>query len=109
VAEARKALHEATRTIDEWTRERYRDKGTHWSIQLGAGASWPISWQEWLKYRLFYREAKLLIDGAPPPEDWRLKVLRARAFAGLGSGAAFYSGCFSSFEVGSTQLLWPSR
>jgi tetratricopeptide (TPR) repeat protein len=31
----------------------------------------------------YYREAKLLIDGSPPPDDPRLHVLRARSFAGL--------------------------
>jgi tetratricopeptide (TPR) repeat protein len=36
-----------------------------------------------LECQLYYREAKMLIDGAPPLDDQRLHVLRARAFAGL--------------------------
>ena len=45
---------------------------------------WAICWWEWLECQLYYREAKVLIDGSPPPDDPRLHVLRARAFAGLG-------------------------
>jgi serine/threonine protein kinase/uncharacterized protein HemY len=82
-AEARQALEEAARAIDQWTRERYETRGKDWVIDLGAEASWPVPWWDWLECRLLYREARLLIDGALPPDDARLGVLRARAFAGL--------------------------
>ena len=81
-AEARQALDEATRAIDQWTRERYQSRGD-WVMHLGAEASWPIAWWDWLECQLYYREAKLLIDGSPPPDDARLHVLRARSLAGL--------------------------
>src|SRR5207253_6192459 len=83
-AEARKALDEAARILDQWTRERYQSQGEHWVMQLGADAVWPVCWWDWLECHLCYREAKVLIDGSPPPDDPRLHVLRARAFAGLG-------------------------
>jgi serine/threonine protein kinase/uncharacterized protein HemY len=82
-AEARQALAEAGRAIDQWTRDRYQARDKHWVTHLGAEASWPIPWWDWLECRLLYREARMLIDGAPPPDDPRLGVLRARAFAGL--------------------------
>jgi serine/threonine protein kinase/Flp pilus assembly protein TadD len=81
-AEARQALDEAGRAIDQWTRERYHSGGD-WVTHLGAEAVWPIPWWDWLECQLYYREAKVLIDGAPPVDDPRLHVLRARAFAGL--------------------------
>ena len=82
-AEARKALDEAARANDRWIQEMYRNQGGHWVHHLGAAAFWPIPWWDWLECQLSYREAKVLIEGAPPPEDSRLCVLRARAFAGL--------------------------
>jgi tetratricopeptide (TPR) repeat protein/tRNA A-37 threonylcarbamoyl transferase component Bud32 len=79
-AEARKALNEAAGAIDQWTRERYQS-GAGW--YLGAEPVWPIPWWDWLECQLYFREAKMLIDGAPPAADPRLHVLRARAFAAL--------------------------
>jgi eukaryotic-like serine/threonine-protein kinase len=81
-AEARKALDKAAGSIDQWARERYQS-GWDWVTHLGAEAIWPIPWWDWLECQLYYREAKVLIDGAPPVDDPRLHVLRARAFAGL--------------------------
>jgi uncharacterized protein (TIGR03067 family) len=75
-------LDEAARAIDQWTRERYQSQG-YWVQHLGAEAVWPVSWFDWLECQVYYREAKLLIDGTAPPDDPRLRVLRARAFAGL--------------------------
>jgi tetratricopeptide (TPR) repeat protein len=83
VADARKALEASARVLDHWTEERYRGGDRHWVVHLGAAAYWPVPWWDWLEGRLYYREAKLLIDGAPPPDDPRLHVLRARGFAGL--------------------------
>src|SRR5262249_46970454 len=82
-AQARQALEEASRGIDQWTRERYEKQQGYWVFHRGATAFWPVFWLDWLEGQYYYREAKLLIDGAPPPDDPRLHVLRARAFAGL--------------------------
>src|SRR5262249_50414300 len=54
----------------------------HWT-RPDTTAHWPIVWWNWLECQFYYREAKVLIDGSPPPDDPRLHVLRARAFAGL--------------------------
>jgi serine/threonine protein kinase/uncharacterized protein HemY len=78
--QARKALNEAAETIDKWTRERYQS-GAGW--YLGAETVWPVPWWDWLECQLYFREAKVLCDGAPPADDPRLNVLRARAFAAL--------------------------
>ena len=83
-AEAREALDKAARILDQWTRERYQSQGEDWVIHLGAEVVWPVSWWDWMECQIYYREAKVLIDGSPPPDDPRLHVLRARAFAGLG-------------------------
>jgi serine/threonine protein kinase/Flp pilus assembly protein TadD len=83
VAEARQALAASARVLDHWTQEMVQGGDKHWVIHLGAAAYWPVPWWDWLEGRLYYREAKLLIDGAPPPDDARVHVLRGRAFAGL--------------------------
>jgi Flp pilus assembly protein TadD len=83
-AEARQALDAAAEAIDGWTRDRYQNQGEeHWIHHRGATAYWPIAWWDWLECQLYFREAKVLIDGSPPRDDPRLHVLRARAFAGL--------------------------
>jgi tetratricopeptide (TPR) repeat protein len=83
-AEARQALDAAAEAIDRWTRDKFQNHDEkNWINHLGATADWPIPWWEWLECQLYYREAKLLIDGSPPRDDPRLHVLRARAFAGL--------------------------
>jgi tetratricopeptide (TPR) repeat protein len=82
--EARQALGEAAKAIDRWTQEMYQRPGkTYWVHHLGAVGHWPIAWWDWLECRFYYREAKVLIDGGPPPEDPRVRILRARSFAGL--------------------------
>jgi serine/threonine protein kinase/tetratricopeptide (TPR) repeat protein len=82
-AEARQALESAERVLDQWTRERYEKQEDSWFNHLGATAFWPVGWWDYLECQHYYREAKLLIDGSPPPDDTRLHALRARAFAGL--------------------------
>jgi serine/threonine protein kinase/Flp pilus assembly protein TadD len=83
-AEARQALEEAAKAIDRWTQEMYQTPGqNHWVYHLGAIGYWPIAWWDWLECRFYYREAKILIDGCPPPEDPRVRILRARSFAGM--------------------------
>ncbi len=82
-SEARQALDAAAEAIDRWTRQRYDAEGPEWVHHQGATAEWPITWWDWLECQIYYREAKLLIDGVAVPEDPRLQVMRARAFAGL--------------------------
>jgi serine/threonine protein kinase/Flp pilus assembly protein TadD len=82
-AEARKALDEAARALERWTQERYQTQGGYWVFDRGATGTWPLFWWDWVEYELYYREARVLIDGAPPADDPRLHVLRARSFAGL--------------------------
>jgi Flp pilus assembly protein TadD len=70
--------------LDHWTEELYQHPGDrHWIHHLGATGYWPVPWWDWLEGRLYYREARLLIDGSPPPDDPRLHMLRGRGFAGL--------------------------
>jgi serine/threonine protein kinase/Flp pilus assembly protein TadD len=83
-AEARVALQAAARVFDHWTEGRFKGQADkHWVHHRGATASWPVPWWDWLEGRLYYREAKLLIDGSPPPDDPRVHVLRGRALAAL--------------------------
>jgi tetratricopeptide (TPR) repeat protein len=82
-AQARQALEAAERVLDQWTRERYEKQGAYWIDHRGATAFWPVAWWDWMECQHYYREARLLIDGSPPPDDPRLHALRARAFAGL--------------------------
>jgi tetratricopeptide (TPR) repeat protein len=81
--EARQALAEAARILDLWTQERYAGQGGNWEVHSRGDAVWPAPWWDYLECQLFYTEAARLIDGAPPPDDPRLHVLRARAFTGL--------------------------
>ena len=81
-ADARRALDDAERAIEDWTGQICQSNNGNWPVNEGVG-NWPVRWWDWLECRLFSREAKLLIDGLPPPEDPRLHVIRARAFAGL--------------------------
>jgi tetratricopeptide (TPR) repeat protein len=81
--EARQALDQAARVIDQWTGARYQSQRGHWVLHLGATGFWPAPWFDWLECQHYYREARVLIDGSPPAADPRLRVLRARAFAGL--------------------------
>jgi serine/threonine protein kinase/tetratricopeptide (TPR) repeat protein len=83
-AEAREALDEAAQAIDRWTRTRYESQGHYsWVIHRGAAAAWPIAWWDWLEVLAYYREARQQLGLLPPSADPRLRVLRARAFAGL--------------------------
>lgn len=83
-AEARQSLEDAAQAIEQWTQAIYQNGADAWSPHHGATGIWPVSWWNWLECQLFYREAKVLIDGATLPDDPRLHVVRARAFAGLG-------------------------
>jgi serine/threonine protein kinase/Flp pilus assembly protein TadD len=72
--EAREALASATQLIEKWG-------DTFLSAPLGT---LPALWFDWMCCFLLCREAKTLIDGAPPPEDPRPHVARGRALAALG-------------------------
>jgi hypothetical protein len=100
-AAAQEALSAATRVLDHWTEELYREPvDKDWINHLGATANWPIDWWDWLECRLLYREAKLLIDGAAPPDDPRVHVLRARALASL----RWHSPAEAEYAVASERL-----
>jgi tetratricopeptide (TPR) repeat protein len=82
-AQARQALDAAAKALDRWTQDRYQKQSGNRCTRPDTTAHWPIVWWEWLECQHYYREAKVLIDGSPPPDDPRLHVLGARAFAGL--------------------------
>jgi tetratricopeptide (TPR) repeat protein len=100
-AEARKALDEAARAIDQWTRDRYQSRGGQSVTHLMTPAYWPIPWWDWLECQLYYREARVLIDGSRPPDDPRLCVLRARALNGLRRHAE------ADVEYADSLKVWP--
>jgi serine/threonine protein kinase/Flp pilus assembly protein TadD len=81
--EARQALEEAARAIDQWTQARYESGQGYWGDNQGATAFWPVYWWDWVACQLYYREARTVMGLAPAPDDARLRVLRARAFGGM--------------------------
>ncbi len=81
-ADARRELDDAAQAIEDWTALICQSNNDNWPVNEGVG-SWPVRWWDWVECRLFYREARRLIDGSAPPEDPRLHVIRARGFAGL--------------------------
>jgi serine/threonine protein kinase/predicted Zn-dependent protease len=70
---ARQALADGGVAVDQFAR----------SLLNSRDVPWIHVWQEWLEALLLYREASLLIDGTPPPEDPRLWVVRGRVLAVL--------------------------
>jgi tetratricopeptide (TPR) repeat protein len=78
---ARQALDDAAKFVDQWTQARYESGQGDWVTTQGAAAQWE--WWNLLALQLFFREAQELMGLPPPPDDPRLHVLRARAFAGL--------------------------
>ena len=82
--EARQALSKADEAIDKWTGARYEAGGqTYWVVSQGSTDFSPVFWWDWMACQLSCGEARRLMGLAPPPEDVRLRVQRARAFAGL--------------------------
>ena len=65
-----------------------RAQGNGWVAHEGVGTPWPVAWWDWVEFQLYYREAKLLIDGTVPSDDPRLHVLRACALAAMLRGPA---------------------
>src|SRR5262249_59807234 len=52
-------------------------------LARGPVGTLPMQYCDWLECCLLYREAKTLIDGAPPADDPRWHVARALAFLAL--------------------------
>jgi serine/threonine protein kinase/Flp pilus assembly protein TadD len=77
--EARQALGPVEETIDGWIR----------MMADGSPGTLPVDWNKWLGAYVVYREAKLLLTGAPLQEDPRLGMIRERALAAITYGDAF--------------------
>ncbi len=71
--EARHTLAQADRTIDQWIK----------FMADGQVGSFPVMWFDFIEFQLLHREASRLINGAPPGEDARLKLIERRALAAL--------------------------
>jgi tetratricopeptide (TPR) repeat protein len=72
---ARKELANARKSLDQWAQDAFQRPGVFVPVAY---------WHDWVECQVFYREAHLLIERSPPPEDPRLVVVRGRAFAALG-------------------------
>src|SRR5262249_9799851 len=72
---ARQNLDAAAAALEERTQTR---------LQRGEGYGGAATWWDLVHSTLHYREAKKLIDGAEPPDDPRLWVIRARTLEALG-------------------------
>jgi serine/threonine protein kinase/tetratricopeptide (TPR) repeat protein len=59
----------------------------------------PMLWGDWMEICLLYREAKTLIDGAPPADDSRVHVARAAAFTALGDHKKATGACAKAVEL----------
>jgi serine/threonine protein kinase/Flp pilus assembly protein TadD len=66
---------------------------------LSAPGHLPTYWWNILESDVHYREAKKLIDGAEPPDDPRLWVIRARALEALGQQREAVAGYTKALEV----------
>jgi serine/threonine protein kinase/Flp pilus assembly protein TadD len=72
--EARQALQQARAVVD----------GTLDSLVKGKVGELPSFWGDILADRALYAEARALIEGSPPLEDPRWRVIRARGLAAIG-------------------------
>jgi tetratricopeptide (TPR) repeat protein len=82
--DARSALDAAQAAIDQWNKARYEASGReYWVVSQGATVFWPILWWDWMACELTLGEARHVMGLPPRPNDSRVRVLRARAFAGL--------------------------
>ena len=52
--EARTALDEAAKVLDQWTQERYQDKREDSVLRMGAEPVWPVWWWHFLECQLYY-------------------------------------------------------
>ena len=74
--EARRALTEAERAIDQWTQARYEASGRgYWVVSQGATDFWPVFWWDWMACQLTCGEARSVMGLSPLPDDPRLRVL----------------------------------
>jgi serine/threonine protein kinase/Flp pilus assembly protein TadD len=71
--EARQALTEAAQKVDEW--QQYQLSRVPGALVEG--------WWDALEGLVVYREAKIFLDGSPPPDDPRPLVMRGRVLAAL--------------------------
>jgi serine/threonine protein kinase/Flp pilus assembly protein TadD len=71
--EAVRTLAVAAAVMEDWTR----------SMLAWERFAPPILWLEWLEILLLHREARIVVDGAPPPEDGRLLCARGLALAAV--------------------------
>ncbi len=73
--EARQELANARMALEKWTQDIFDARNRFVPVKF---------WRDWLGMQRFFREAHTLIEGSPPPEDPRLRIVRGRAFAVLG-------------------------
>jgi Flp pilus assembly protein TadD len=90
--EARKTLTKAAQKVDEWQQLLLRPS-------IGPMRD-KWQWVDVLEGLVLYREAKILIEGAAPPEDPRPIVARARAFATLGAQEQAEEACSRAMVLG---------
>ncbi len=76
--EAQEALARAEEIIDGWTK----------IMADGSPGTRPVDWYKWMGAYVVYRQAKLLLTGAPLQEDPRLVMVRERAMAAITYGDA---------------------
>jgi tetratricopeptide (TPR) repeat protein len=82
--EAKRWLTEAEQAIEQWIQARYGSSGLdNWVASQGATVSWPVFWWDVMACQLVCGEARNVMGLAPRSQDFRQRVLRARAFAGL--------------------------
>ncbi|MBI2826010.1 MAG: protein kinase [Planctomycetia bacterium] len=80
--EARRAARWLSITMNDWTQQMYEHGPDSWVGSLGATGHWPVSGWEWLECQLHRREVEGLL-GIDSEDDPRIRMLRARGFAGL--------------------------
>ncbi|HJT33051.1 MAG TPA: tetratricopeptide repeat protein [Pirellulales bacterium] len=89
-AEARQALTEADRKVDQW-----RESLLGLSLEPAGNTWWDL-----LEGLILYREAKIMLEGSPPPDDPRPIVARAHAFAALAERDKADEACARAVELG---------
>jgi len=87
--EAQEAVTSAAQVLDQWSQDMFQ----------GPVGFMPVFWHDWMCGPISYREAQTLINGAPPPEDPRLWVVRGRALAALGWKDQANAACARAVEL----------
>jgi tetratricopeptide (TPR) repeat protein len=81
--ESREAMRLANEAYDRWLTQCLVDPDDpRWPMHQGAIGKCPIDHLEFIEFGIYLREARTLL-GLDPPQDYRIHLLRARAFAGL--------------------------